>query len=144
MGFWIVPTLHPPAVVEQPGGRVQGQLTSNAAFGQNVSRFLKEPAILALGLGGNLPLEKSKSVKDTSDAIHTLDPMRPIAADISDGFRSYYSRGNQQLMIGTHRWPLLTSLELSAYRDWLIQRRRLLPPTRSAGPGFKPTCRTGS
>ena len=41
---------------------------------------------------------------------------------------SAYSRaGNQQLMIGTHRWPLLTSLELTAYREWLMQRRTLLP-----------------
>ena len=35
--------------------------------------------------------------------------------------------GNQQLMIGTHRWPLLTSLELAAYKEWLMQRRKLLP-----------------
>ncbi len=28
-------------------------------------------------------------------------------------------------MVGTHRWPLFTSLDLGAYRDWLAMRRRL-------------------
>jgi hypothetical protein len=28
-------------------------------------------------------------------------------------------------MLGTHRWPLFTSLELSAYRKWLMQRHDL-------------------
>jgi hypothetical protein len=31
-------------------------------------------------------------------------------------------------MMGVHRWPLLTTLELSAYREWLDQRRRLTRP----------------
>ncbi len=128
LGFWIVPTLHPPEIVEQPGGGVQGQLTSREAFVRNVSRFLQEQAVLSWDLGGNLPFEKAKSVVSLARAIHNIDPMRPLSADVSDGFRSYYIGGDQQLMIGTHRWPLLTSLELPAYRNWLIQRRRLMPP----------------
>jgi hypothetical protein len=128
LGFWIVPTLRPPEIVEQPGGRVPAQLTSNSAFSQNVARFLKEEAVLSWGLGGNLPFEKARSVVSMAQAIHNIDPMRPLMADISDGFRSYYIGGDQQLMIGTHRWPLLTSLELTAYRNWLIQRRLLMPP----------------
>ena len=128
LGFWIVPTLRPPDIVEQPGGHVPTQLTSNSAFNQNVARFLKEQAVLSWDLGGNLPFEKSKSIVSMAQTIHNLDPMRPLTADISDGFRSYYIGGDQQLMIGTHRWPLLTSLELPAYRNWLIQHRLLMPP----------------
>src|SRR6185437_2650229 len=104
LGFWIVPTLHPPQIAEQPGGKVRGQLTSNSAFGQNVARFIKEQSVLFWDLGGNLPFEQSKSVKETAEAIHTVDPMRPVGADVSDGFNSYYIRGNQQMMIGAHRW----------------------------------------
>jgi hypothetical protein len=128
LGFWIVPTLRPPDLAEQPGGGVPGRLTSREVLARNVSRFLKEEAVLCWDLGGNVPFEKSRAVLETAQAIHTVDPMRPLAADISDGFRSYYIRGDQQLMIGTHRWPLLTSLELTSYRNWLIQRRLLLPP----------------
>lgn len=128
LGFWIVPTLHAPEVVEQPGGKVQGQLVANEAFNRNVSRFLREQAVLCWDLGGNLPFEKSRAVMGTAQAIHNVDPLRPLAADVRDGFLSYSRAGNQQLMIGTHRWPLSTSLELGAYRQWLMQRRLLLPP----------------
>jgi hypothetical protein len=127
LGFWIVPTMRPPEVVEQPGGGAQGQLVANTAFAKNVSRFLQEQAVLCWDLGGNLPFEKSRSVVNTAQAIHNVDPMRPLAVDVSDGFRTYYNGGNQLLMIGTHRWPLGTSMELAAYRNWLIQRRLLLP-----------------
>ncbi|HEY7315327.1 MAG TPA: hypothetical protein VH643_38705 [Gemmataceae bacterium] len=127
LGFWIVPTLRPPEIVEQPGGRVPGRLVSKEAFATNVSRFLREQAVLCWDLGGNLPIEKCRSVINTAQQIHTVDPMRPLAADVSDGFLNYYHGGDQLLMIGAHRWPLLTSLELPAYRNWLIQRRLLLP-----------------
>ncbi|HTU91219.1 MAG TPA: hypothetical protein VMF69_14160 [Gemmataceae bacterium] len=127
-GFWIVPTLHAPEVVEQPSGKIQGQLVANEAFHRNVSRFLGEKAVLCWDLGGNLPWEKSRAVMNTAQAIHNVDPLRPLAVDVRDGFLSYSRAGNQQLMIGTHRWPLLTSLELTDYRQWLMQRRMLLPP----------------
>ena len=31
-------------------------------------------------------------------------------------------------MLGVHRWPLLTGMELTSYRDWLTQRRQLAQP----------------
>ncbi len=128
LGFWIIPTLNTPQVVEQPGGKVQGQLVANETFTRNVSRFLREQAVLCWDLGGNLPYENSRAVMTTAQLIHNVDPLRPLAADVRDGFLSYSRAGNQQLMIGTHRWPLLTSLELENYRQWLMQRRELLPP----------------
>jgi hypothetical protein len=129
LGFWIIPMLNAPQIVEQPGGKVQGQLTSNnETFNRNVSRFLREQAVLCWDLGSNLPFEKSRAVMSTAQAIHNVDPLRPLAADVRDGFLTYSRAGNQQLMIGTHRWPLLTSLELDDYRQWLMQRRALLPP----------------
>jgi hypothetical protein len=45
--------------------------------------------------------------------------------DIWDGFRAYSSYAD---CIGTHRWPLFTSLELGWYKEWLSQRRALTPP----------------
>jgi hypothetical protein len=53
--------------------------------------------------------------------------MRPVSADVSDGCLAY-SRGLDQVMVGVHRWPLLTTMELTWYRDWLTQRRQLAQP----------------
>jgi hypothetical protein len=127
LGFWIVPTLHPPDLDAPPNGKVPGQLVSNAAFGSTVARFLREQSVLCWDLGGNLPYEKCRQVSNAAQAIHNFDPLRPLAADVRDGFGTYALGGDQPLMIGTHRWPLLTSLELGAYRIWLTQRRMLLP-----------------
>ncbi len=129
LGFWIVPMLHPPDS-SQVGSSAKSptRLVANETFGQNVGRFLREQSVLFWDLGGNLQYEQSRSVLDAAQAVHNIDPLRPLAADIRDGFLSYTRSGSQRMMIGTHRWPLLTSLELAAYREWLMQRRLLLDP----------------
>ncbi len=126
LGFWLVPTLTPP---NRPGGKVPAQLTSREAFGRTVSRFIDTGAVLAWDLGGNLPYEHTLDVARTAAAFRDVDPQRPVAADVTDGFRSYaMSDFSDRLMLGAHRWPLLTSMELPAYKEWLTQRRRLVPP----------------
>jgi hypothetical protein len=124
LGFWIVPMLTPPALAESESGRTEGQLTANEAFGRKVTRFLDHEAVLCWDLGSNLQYEQFTTVARTARAFQVADPMRPVAADVWDGFPRY-ARGVERLMLGIHRWPLLTSLELPAYRDWLIGRRRL-------------------
>ena len=47
--------------------------------------------------------------------------------DVADGCQAY-SRGIEPVMLGVHRWPLLTGMELTWYRDWLTQRRQLAQP----------------
>jgi hypothetical protein len=126
LGFWIVPTLHVPDLAD-PSGRVPGQLVSNEAFSRNVSRFLREQSVLCWDLGETLSCEQSPQVIRTAREIHARDPLRPLAADVRDGFGRYAEGGNEQLMVGTHRWPLMTSLELQGYRHWLTQRRMLMP-----------------
>src|SRR5262249_38800930 len=49
-------------------------------------------------------------------------PERPIGGDPWDRLRPYPRIPD---LLGTHRWPLLTGLELSQYRVWLNQRRLL-------------------
>jgi hypothetical protein len=129
LGFWIVPMLHAPELTQQPDGTTKAQLVAKEQLGRNVGRFLREQSVLCWDLGGgNLQFEQCRSVMSMAQAIHNVDPLRPLAVDVRDGFLSYSRAGNQQLMIGTHRWPLQTSLELAAYRQWLMQRRLLLPP----------------
>jgi hypothetical protein len=126
LGFWVVPTLTPPE--DLASGKTPGQLTSRArqeAFGSSVMRFLDTQAVLAWDLGGNLSAEQAPAVARLTRQLRELDPMHPVAADVSDGFRSY-TAGDRRLMVGTHRWPLLTGMELPAYKDWLLARRRLV------------------
>jgi hypothetical protein len=128
LGFWVVPTLSPPDGLGPGDNRVPGQLTSRSreeALGTAVTRFLDTQAVLFWDLGGNLTLDQAPAVNRLARRLRDLDPLHPVAADVVDGFRSYTS-GDRRLMVGTHRWPLLTSMDMLAYRDWLQARRRLV------------------
>ncbi len=125
LGFWIVPSLTPP---DQPEGATPAQVTAlNEAFGRKVGQFIHLDAVLAWDLGANLQQEQYQKVSRTAGAFRQADPMRPLAADVWDGYLSY-TRGLDPLMLGVHRWPLMTTLDLGGYKDWLVGRRRLASP----------------
>jgi hypothetical protein len=125
-GFWIVPSL---PVADGPDGPPGDTfLTANSNFNRRVSRFLDlDPdAILFWDVGGGgLTAEHAKAVARTAQLVRLADPQRPLAADVWDGFQPYSRSVN---LLGVHRWPLMTSLELPEYRDWLNQRRLLATP----------------
>jgi hypothetical protein len=122
LGFWLVPSIHQPAAVAGPG-RVTGQLTSADVFAQKVSRFQGD-AVLAWDLGANLEAENFPDVTRFARTFRNSDLQQPVIADIRDGYKGY-SRSVDRMMLGTHRWPLMTSLELSQYYRWLVMRRQL-------------------
>ncbi len=76
-------------------------------------------------MGNTLSTELAPQVAKLASQVRSLEPGRPIGADVWDGI-DLYSR--QLNMTGVHRWPLMTTLELSRYREWLEQRRRLATP----------------
>jgi hypothetical protein len=126
LGFWIVPSLAPPEV---PEGATAGQLASlNEGFGRKVSQYMYLDAVLGWDLGSNLQKEHYLKVSRTAQAFRTADPLRPLSADVWDGFQSYARDLDQNIMMGVHRWPLMTTLDLGAYKDWLVQHRRLAVP----------------
>jgi hypothetical protein len=127
LGFWVVPSLPVgPTSTASEGGSADTFLTSNPVLGKTVSRFLEQDGVLFWDLGGGgLALEQSTAVASTARMVHALDPQRPLAADVWDGFQPYSRNVN---LLGVHRWPLMTSLELPRYRDWLNQRRLLANP----------------
>jgi hypothetical protein len=127
LGFWLVPTLTPPLPSRGAGTLVSTEISSNQAFISKVNRFLPLEAVLCWDLGSNLGAERYRDVAQLAGAFRSADPMRPVSADVWDGFLSY-SRGMDQLLLGVHRWPLLTGLDLMSYREWLMQRRRLVAP----------------
>jgi hypothetical protein len=124
LGFWIVPMIAPQAMPDRPGMPVTG---GSAYLGQNVRRFLERGGLLAWDLGSNLTQEHFAPVSRTAQLLRSVDPTRPLLGDVTDGYRRY-TANIDQFMLGIHRWPLGTALELPAYRDWLRQRKNLSMP----------------
>jgi hypothetical protein len=114
LGFWIVPVL--------PGPGDDTSAATNNDLQQEIARFLERDAVLFWDVGGGLLDEHTDEIFKTVRLIHAADPQRPVAADAWDGLLPY-SRTID--LLGSHRWPLMTGLELSQYRLWLKQRRQL-------------------
>lgn len=117
LGFWLVPSLSVTST--------DPRLASLGNISQEVSRFVAGDAVLFWDLGGGLVDEQKETVSRAARAIHAADPQRPLGADVWDGNRGY-SRNLD--LLGVHRWPLMTMLEMSQYRQWLNQRRLLCRP----------------
>lgn len=116
LGFKIVPTL--PVATNDP------RLMSARNLENELERFPGGDGVLFWDLGEGLLSEQRDIVTNAARVVHAADP-RPVGADAWDGFLSY-SRSLD--MVGLHRWPLMTMMELPQYRDWLNQRRLLCRP----------------
>lgn len=117
LGFRIVPVL---SVFTN-----DNRLVSNDSLGQRVGQFLRPDAVLFWGLGsGGLSQDQHSAVAQAAQTMRALDS-RPLTTDVWDGFLTYSRTVD---MLGVHRWPLMTSLELNQYREWLNQRRLLAQP----------------
>lgn len=123
-GFWMVPSVEtrPEDLVGAPAN-----LTSSGGLGKKMSRFMERESVLAWNLGNNLPSEESTRLAGLARSFHATDPGRPVAVDVWDGF-GRYSRSIEQVMLGMHRWPLFTGMDLNQYRDWLTLRRQFASP----------------
>ncbi len=122
LGFWLAP--HVPVLEDNP------RVATPASLAKEVTRFPYHDAVLFWHVGSSLTYEQAESVGKAAATIRNAAAMlpnseRPVAGDIWDGSRPY---SRQLDMIGIHRWPLMTGLELTQYRDWLTQRNRLTDP----------------
>lgn len=83
----------------------------------------------ALGflVGEELGAAEESIVFAASDSIRSKDPARgrPILGDVSMGVRAYSRKLD---MVGAHRYPLMTSMELDGYRRWLVERKNIARP----------------
>ena len=84
--------------------------------------------VLFYDLGGGRTIDQYAQVARTSDVIREQDPRRPRGVDVWDGFQAYSGSLD---VIGAHRWPLFTSLDMGKYRDWLGQRNTLTSTSRA-------------
>ena len=129
LGFWIVPSLRLPdersdGALASLDAATQARIQAGRdAFGRKLAALLKQEAVLFWYLGDSLTFEQYRGVARTAEAITRADPDRPIAADVQDGFHRYAQI--PQLLMGMHRWPLMTGLDMIHFDMWLIQRRQL-------------------
>ena len=114
LGLWLVPML--------PVTESDAHFSSPGVLQQDITRFLEKESILFWYLGGGLTEEQASLITQAARLVRVSDPQRPVGADAWDGFRPY-SRNLD--LVGAHRWPLMTGLELTQYRQWLNQRRLL-------------------
>lgn len=117
LGFWLVPKLK--ILGDDP------RLATPDGVTQEIGRFTENDGVLFYHLGGPLTFDQTVPVTRAAQLVKSADPGRPVGADVWDGLLPY-SRNVH--LLGVHRWPLMTTMELPAYREWLDQRRRLAQP----------------
>jgi hypothetical protein len=121
LGLWIAPEMR---VLNQDGSALAAD-----EIIKDINRYADKDAVLFWRLNGVLSYEQSLPVSRGLQTAQAADLGHPIAADVWDGIGPYSRSVN---MIGAYRWPLMTTLELPKYREWLEGRRKL---TTQAKPG---------
>lgn len=127
-GFYVVPSV--PLVSSgfdpaNPNANRAANEQDAAALAEYFHTFLSRDWVLMWDLGTARTAEQVGRVKRIADLIRDYDTRRPRAADVWDGYRIY---SNYLDAVGTHRFPLFTSLELNRYADFLDQRKALTGP----------------
>jgi hypothetical protein len=115
LGLWIVPSL--PVLTDDP------RFTSPDGLAREAQVLSEKDGVLFLHLGRGLQSEQVAPFQRAAQILRQADPTRALGADVWDGLKQYSQSLN---MVDLHRWPLMTSLELPRYRDWVEMRRRLL------------------
>lgn len=117
LGLWIAPKLR---VLSE-----DAKLDSNEGITREIGRYADSDAVLLHHLGGTLTYEYAGPIGRAAQVVRAADPGRPVAAEVWDGMLPFSRSVN---MLGVHRWPLMTTLELPKYREWIELRRNLANP----------------
>lgn len=123
--LFAIPTLALPNLDGSPGVLPAARRDGDEVPRESLTRFLRNDRILFWYLGTSREAKQVENVARAASAIREADPQRPIGVNAWDGLWSY---SRQTDLVGSHRFPLHTSLELAKYRDWLNQRRLLARP----------------
>ncbi|WP_020469542.1 hypothetical protein [Zavarzinella formosa] len=125
-GFWIIPYI--PPVSETNNDDVRNPLVTKDVdtLVAAIRKFQSGDGVLFWDFGP-VRAEDFPRVSRTVEAVRAADPKRPVGADVWDGFDKY---ANPLQLIGTHRDPLMTSLEIDQYSRWLTQRKILASGSR--------------
>jgi hypothetical protein len=105
--------------------RGAGDAAAERAAGEALVAYQRRFAnsdVLFYDLGGGRTAPQYAALERTKHKLRELDPKRPTGADVWDGFEPYAQFLD---LVGAHRWPLNTSLNLLQYYKWLEQRKQL-------------------
>jgi hypothetical protein len=122
LDLWIVPELR--AFELGPDGRSLVTVAPEQVARQT-ARFLGNESVLMYRLNGIGKAENAQAVGRIVQAVRNADPGRPVAGDVWDGLLPFSRSYN---LVALHRNPLMTTLELPKYREWLDGRRNLANP----------------
>jgi hypothetical protein len=124
--FWIIPQI--PPISEGNPERGPNPLVARDAetLAAAIRKFQSTDGVLFWDLGP-VRSEDFRRVSRTVEAIRAADPRRPTGADVWDGHGRF---AIPLQLVGSHRDPLLTSLELDRYGQWLNQRQILASGSR--------------
>jgi hypothetical protein len=114
LGFWLAPSL--------PVASEDARFVSSENTAKEIRTFPESEAVLFWNLGTALGAEQTALVTRSAQFVSAADRQHALGADAWDGLARYASSIN---LLSFHRWPLMTTLELTAYRDWLTMRARL-------------------
>ena len=92
---------------------------------RQVQRYADNDAVLFRRIGGCCPSSRPRMVDRATQAARARRP-GPSHRRRRLGRHLPYSRSVN--LVGMHRWPLMTTLELPQYREWLETRKRLANP----------------
>jgi len=113
-GFWLLPEVRPPSL-------------TSASISDEIGRFAKGNQVLAWQISTNSGLTAEAAEAVTKSLRGTRTGNQLYAGSVWNGYRDYSQAGALDL-IGVYRWPLQSSLNATAYRDWLVSRTRLAQP----------------
>ena len=120
-GWFVIPAA--PALASLTPVNTAPDLTRDRDRFASFLRKFNAADVLFWDVGGALTEDQVPRVELTSKVLREGDRRRPLGGDLWDGFDAY----SQALdVVGAHRWPLFTSLELPQYQAWLAQRRSLV------------------
>ncbi|HYV39808.1 MAG TPA: hypothetical protein VE988_29230, partial [Gemmataceae bacterium] len=117
LGFWIVPSI--------PVASDDARVVSTEKLPQVVQGFPELDSVLFWNLGTALAYEQTTLVSRSAQTILAADRSHAVGGDAWDGLGRYSASLN---LVSMHRWPLMTSMELTQYKDWLETRSRLVNP----------------
>jgi hypothetical protein len=116
-GFFLVPTL--------PVTSEDARFVSTEGLTKEIRGFPESESLLFWNLGTSLAYEQTAIVKNAAQQIMNADRHHVVGADVWDGTAAYSSTLN---LVSVHRWPLMSMMELTQYRDWLMMRTQLANP----------------
>lgn len=92
---------------------------------ETLSRLDQTGRLLFWYLGDDRGQEQLERVARLASRVREMDPDRPVGVNAGEALWPYSRHVD---LLGIHRWPLHTGMELIHYRDWLRQRRFLARP----------------